>query len=89
MDDSNSPFEYQQPDEDASLPLYLLASKRQGVLLSASIRDKFPVNAEASRFSQPPPDESNVLLRMLSRFLRPGQQTQPASPRQPGITGQE
>lgn len=33
--------------------------------------------------------QNSTLARMLSRFLRPGQQTRPATAPQPGITGEE
>lgn len=75
--------EEQEPKTDPLLALK--AAQRLN-----DLRKGYPVAGEngQSRFIKPPESpvdsESSVLLRMLSRFLRPGQQTRPATPYQPG-----
>lgn len=71
--DPNSPFG-PPPDEDPML--YLKAAQRK-----ADLEHGYPVadGKGGSRFIQPPP--SNQLLELLSRFLRPGGQTAPATPK--------
>lgn len=72
--DPNSPFG-PPPEEDPML--YLKAAERLG-----DLKRGYPVAGKsggASRFVEPP--QTNALLDILSRFLRPGGQTAPASPK--------
>lgn len=72
--DPNSPFG-PPPKEDPMLYLKAIERKR-------ALEKGYPVAGGAhgeSRFTQPP--QTNALLDLLSRFLRPGGQTAPASPK--------
>lgn len=70
----NSPFE----DPGVSIE----AAKRQAILEAAAKRGRFPVapRPDGSRFA-PETTNGGSILDLLSRFLQPGSQTAPASPR--------
>lgn len=72
--DPNSPFD-PRPKEDPMLYLGAIRRKRD-------LEKGYPAETKTpgeSRFIQPPP--SNSLIDLLSRFLRPGSQTAPATPK--------
>lgn len=77
--DENSPF---QPLSDPNRMLAMIAAERKARLEAAARNGTFPVASppDGSRF-KPDAQGQGGILDLISRFLRPGQQTTPAAPK--------
>lgn len=76
--DPNSPFD----DGGVDPMLYLKAAKRKAHLDSAAQAGTFPTSQPpSSRFTPKADDNTDSIIDILSRFLRPGSQTAPAAPK--------